>query len=196
MIRNRRKHERIPTGTPCKIRLGESVADGLVVDHSPFGLRVSGLHLLVLLVDQLVTVQVRTMAIKGRCRGISRNQDGTFQIGICRILDDLEEHRSLSILVNSFMQFGEDKAVCIPIRVIDDESLLIQLLDQPEAVVSREDVIQLTRPERLEELCDSEKLARMLRVYRIKESGNEFSDRAAVLDHEFGPAVKFAMAIQ
>lgn len=192
MIRNRRKHERIPTGTPCRIRLGDAVSDALIVDHSPTGLRVAGLQLLILMVDQVVTIQVQESAINGRCRTISRSDDGTFQVGICRILEDRDEDPD-SILLNSFMQFGDDKVICIPIEVVNKGQLLIKLLDQPEAVVDASEVVQLTRPERLEELCDSDKLKRMLTVYRLEPSGNEFSDRAAVLDYEFGPALKYAL---
>ena len=74
--------------------------------------------------------------------------------------------------------------------VTQDDDVQIKLINGKEFTVSRDQIFQLTRQERLEELCDDDTLAKVMQVYRLMDDANAFTSRTAVLDHEFGPAVR------
>lgn len=187
---NRRRSLRTNTsGISCVVRLGVGEDQGYVVDESDEGIRVGGLDLLVLFADQKVTVIHHESKVVGRCRVVSRDEDGLFQVGIFREPETFQENTQ-SLLLNSFMRFNEYNMVCVPIGVIDDRQIRIRFLDGKEFTVNREDIFQLTRPERMEELCDKDHLEAILQFYNLTSSKNEFTNREMVLNFEFGPPVR------
>jgi hypothetical protein len=189
MIREKRKSKRTKlTDSECIVGLGSGSAAGALLDVSNEGLRVGGLSLLVLLADQKVVVTMADETISGRCRTVTREPDGTFQIGILREPKDYIDE-SHSVLINSYLQFKGQKLVCIPIG-FDDHTVQVRLLSGEELTVANHQVVQLVREERLEELCDKDLLSHALLTNKIKASGNDFADRSKVLAHEFGPTIK------
>ncbi len=112
-----------------------------------------------------------------------------FQVGVFRETEGYEENPQ-SLLLNSFMSFNEHNLVCVPIDVIDERQIRIRFLDGKEFTVNREDIFQLTRAERMEELCDEDRLSAIMQFYSMANSNNEFTNREMVLNHEFGPPVR------
>ena len=187
---NRRKFLRLNTDRQqCNVRLGIGESAGFVVDESIEGLRIGGLDLLILFADQKVTVEYDGESIVGRCRSVSRGDGGYFEVGIHREGDDYTEDPK-SILQNTFMKFDGKSVTCVPMGVTQDDDVQIKLINGKEFTVSRDQIFQLTRQERLEELCDDDTLAKVMQVYRLMDDANAFTSRTAVLDHEFGPAVR------
>lgn len=187
---NRRKSLRTNTsGVPCVVRLGVGEDQATVIDESDEGIRIGGLDLLILFADQKVTVIHGDKKIVGRCRVVSRDEKGKFQVGVYRETETFQENPH-SLLLNSFMRFNEYNMVCVPIDVVDDRQIRIRFLDGKEFTVNREDVFQLTRSERMEELCDDDQLSAIMQFYSMTSSNNEFTNRETVLNHEFGPPVR------
>ncbi|MFK7768135.1 MAG: hypothetical protein AB8B55_13005 [Mariniblastus sp.] len=187
---NRRKFLRLNSDRQqCVVRLGIGESGGFVVDESIEGLRVGGLDLLILFADQKVMVEFNDETITGRCRGISRGEGGYFEVGIFRETADYVEDTE-SILLNSFMSFNGKNIAVVPIGIVGDDQLRIRLINGKEFTIDRDKVLQITRQERLEELCNDEALAGVMEVYRLMDSSNGFTNRASVLDHEFGPALR------
>lgn len=155
-----------------------------MIDTSTNGFKVGSLNLLMLFVDQKVDLQTESGTYSGRCRTVTRDADGTFQVGILRVEDDFEEDLS-SILINSFVQIDDQKLVCVPTS-FNENSVDVQLLNGECASVANDQFTQMTRQERLEELCDAECLSQALKVYDREATDNDFSDRTLVLNHEFG----------
>ena len=185
MIRNRRNSERMPAGsTRCSINIDSSVSDGVLIDTSSSGFKIGRLNLLMLFVDQKVELQTEHGTFLGRCRTVSRDSDGTFQVGILRVADDFVENLS-SILINSFVNIGDRRLVCVP-TAFEQNSVEVQLLNGERRSVASDQFTQMTRQERLEELCDADRLTQALSVHDRKATGNDFSDRTLVLNHEFG----------
>lgn len=186
---NKRKSERIsPIDSDCIFKIAGGSSDGLLIDKSEEGIRVGKLDLLILFADQQVVVETADEIIVGRCRCVSRQPDGTFQVGILREPEEFDDD-SDSILLNSFVHLGDDKVVCIP-SSIHEFTMQICLLNNEEIEVHVDQVEQLTREERLDELCDENCLAQAMISYEIEDTGNSFADRTTVLNHEFGPAIK------
>ena len=190
MHKNRRRSLRTNTSNvPCVVKLGVGEDQGIVVDESDEGIRIGGLDLLILFADQKVTVIYDGKEIVGRCRVVSRDQQGKFQVGVFRETECYVEDPQ-SLLLNSFMSFNEHHLVCVPIGVVDDQQIRIQFLDGKQFTVNRVDIFQMTREERIEELLDEDRLAAIMQFYSMTSSQNEFTNREMVLNHEFGPPVR------
>lgn len=186
MLRNRRKSERQPVSQiPCTIVINSVPAEGVILDLSNEGAKVSGIRVSLLFADQVVQVQTQDEAFIAQCRTVSRNQDGTFQIGLLRVNEQLPIP-SPTVLINSFVQNGDLSSVCLPLG-FEGNSIRVQLLDGQQVTLPQHQVVQLTRPERLEKLCDEDCLENALGAYGHPSSGNDFGDRTTVLNHEFGP---------
>lgn len=187
---NRRKFLRLNADRQqCIVRLGIGESGGFLIDESIEGLRVGGLDLLILFADQKVAVEINDELIVGRCRSVSRSDGGYFEVGIHRERDDYDGD-SQSLLLNSFMKFDGNSVTCVPLGLVGDDEVRIRLINGKEFTVMRNQIFQLTRQERLEELCDEEALAKVMQVYRLMDNDNGFTNRTSVLDHEFGPAVR------
>jgi hypothetical protein len=194
MNRNRRKSLRTHTSVkPCVVRLGIGEDQGFVIDESDEGIRIGGLDLLVLFADQKVTVLQDNRKVVGRCRVVLRDIDGLFQIGVYRETEPFAEDPQ-SLLLNSFMRDKEINRVCVPVDVVDEDHVRIRHLDGREFTVHRKELFQLTRSERMEELCDDDRLSAVMRLYSMTSSQNEFTNREMVLNHEFGPPVRSLLA--
>lgn len=186
MIRNRRQSERSPADqSRCVFNLGGNTTEGVLIDKSEGGIRVGGLSLLCLFANQRVEVETQEGNFSGPCRSVSRGLNGTFQVGVLTTGEDSEVELE-SILLNSYVQHEGQSFVCIPLAV-GEEEIDVQLLNGEEATVRADAVFQMTRQERLEDLCVEDSLKKSMKLYGKRRSGNEFVDRNFVLSHEFGP---------
>lgn len=189
MIRNRRKYSRTSPNDPyCVFALGQGFTDAKVINKSPEGIRVGDLDLMILFVDQQVIVECEGEAFYGRCRTVSRDSNGAFEVGILREPEGFVGN-SESILINSYVQLGDQQVVCIPTQM-EEQTIQITLLNNEQLSVHVNQVTQMTRQERLEELCDSGCLDKVMAVYGMACSGNDFTDQPLLLNHEFGPTVQ------
>ena len=79
MIANRRKYVRIKSNDcSCRFELDGCESAAVVVDESIEGIRISGVNLMRLSLDQKITIHHKGVTIAGRCRSISRNQMAHF----------------------------------------------------------------------------------------------------------------------
>jgi hypothetical protein len=187
MLRNRRISERQPVGQiPCTIVFNSVPAAGVVLDLSAEGAKVGGVRVSQLFADQVVQVQTPNAQFTAQCRTISRDDDGAFQIGLLKIQNQQLPSPSPTVLVNSFVKHDNLSSVCLPLG-FEDDLIRIQLLDGQQVLVSENQIEQLTRSERLENLCDKNCLESALDAYGQPCTGNDFVDRKTVLNHEFGP---------
>ena len=187
MIRNKRKSERfLPQDNQCIFKIAGGNSEGILLNKSEEGIRVGSLNLLILFADQQVVIEMENEVLVGRCRSVLREESGTFQVGILREPENFEDD-SDSILINSFVKLGEQKLVCVP-KSIEGQMIQVSLLNDEEVEVHMNQVMQMTREERLDELCDEDYLQAAIRTYELESQGNSFAERSLVLLHEFGPA--------
>ena len=190
MNENRRKFMRINTASAqCLVKLGVGESTGVVVNESIDGLRIGEMELLILVADQKVTVCYDEGVTYGRCRSVSRDPNGTFQIGIYRVTDDYVAETT-SILLNSFMRFDGCDVVCVPLAALSGNRIRIRLLDGSEFTVKREQLFALTREEREQELRQPAKLQKLIDVYSFMDNSRDWYGADDVLNHEFGPAIR------
>lgn len=186
VLRNRRKSERQPTNqVPCIIKINSVPAEGVLLDASAEGAKIGGILVSLLFADQVVEVQTPDDHFFGRCRTVHRDSDGLFQIGLLKTSDQSVEP-SPTVLINSFVQNSENKSVCVPLAV-EDDWIRVQLLDGQQMNVPAWQIVQMTREERLEELCNEPVLKQSLLTYDRPSTSNDFVDRTTILNHEFGP---------
>jgi hypothetical protein len=192
MSQNRRKFIRVDSGnTPCRVTIGASRSAAWLVNESIYGLCVGGLELMFLASDQQVIVEYESERITGRCRSAARDTDGKFQIGIFKSDEEPGENVS-QILINSYIDFGGCRIVCLPIQILDSQRVRIRLMDGKKFPVSRAKVIQLTRQERLTTLQeDSSELEKLLKVYSALDWGRVWMSENDILDQEFGVTDSF-----
>lgn len=175
-------------GTPCLVKIDGGRDVGILIDASDEGLRIGGLDLLILFADQVVTVDYDDQEFVGRCRVVSRDENWLFQVGVFQETESYQKsHRSL--LINSFFRAHNQSVVCAPLFVENEQKIRIQFLNGERANVRRTELIQLTRGERMEQLCDSRLLWSAMKFYSMDNSANEFTNRERVLNFEFGPPV-------
>lgn len=187
MLRNRRISPRQPAGQiPCTIVFNSVPAEGVVLDLSAEGAKVGGVRVSLLFADQVVHVQTPNAQFTAQCRTASRDNDGTFQIGLLKIQDQQFPNPSPTVLINSFVKNDNLSSVCLPLG-FEGDLIRIQLLDGRQVLVPEHQIEQLTRSERLEHLCDEDCLEGALEAYGQARTGNDFVDRKTVLNHEFGP---------
>ncbi len=190
MNENRRKFMRInASSVDCVVKLGVGESPGVLINESIDGLRIGEMELLILIADQKVTVCHDDGVTVGRCRSVSRNPNGTFQIGIYRVPDNYVGDAT-SILLNSFMRFDGCDVVCVPLAVMDDNRLRIRLINGVEFTVRREQLFQLTREEREQELRNPGKLQKLIEVYSFMDNSRDWYGADDVVNHEFGPPVQ------
>ncbi len=171
------------------VKLGVGESPGVLINESIDGLRIGEMELLILIADQKVTVCHDDGVTVGRCRSVSRNPNGTFQIGIYRVPDNYVGDAT-SILLNSFMRFDGCDVVCVPLAVMDDNRLRIRLINGVEFTVRREQLFQLTREEREQELRNPGKLQKLIEVYSFMDNSRDWYGADDVVNHEFGPPVQ------
>ncbi len=186
MSENRRKYIRIDSGNaPCTLQINGAAASAELANESIFGLCVGGIELMLLAADQPVTILYENEQIKGRCKSVSRDENGKFQIGIQKTDDDKESDRSL-ILVNTYMNFGGYHIVCLPIEMLPDDQVRIRLLDGKEFIVNRDQMIQFTRQEREANLRHPGMLQEILGIYTALNDNRCWYGESDILNHEFG----------
>lgn len=195
MSQNRRKFIRIDAGsTPCQITIGQDCSKAILVNESIYGLCVGGLDLMFLAADQQVIVEYESERIIGRCRSASKDANGSFQIGILKTEDDFKREVS-QILVNSFMDFGGCKIVCLPLGMQPDGQVRIRLIDGKEFSVEKCKIVQMTRPERQAEFTeDPSDLGRLLKIYSALDDSRNWTCEGDILDLEFGTANQPSLA--
>jgi len=138
-----------------------------------------------LLEDQPIEVYMEGENVIGRCRSISRDTDRLFRIGILKDEDSFEP--SNRILLNSYLEFNGCKIVCLPIRPVDKEKIVVRLLDGKEFVVSKSKLVQLTKDERLAELMSNrEKFQNICDIYSLMLYGSLYGSVGSILEQEFG----------
>ena len=191
LVVNRRKYGRIGIGNqPCLIRMDGAATQGYIIDESIGGIRVGGVPLLHLFINQNFTIEYDDTTISGFSRTVSRGSDGLFEIGLIRELES-NTTSSDAILINSFWEIDGVSFVCLPRNVIDEETLSISFPDGKEFQVPIQDVAQMTRDERSEYLLDAEIRKKVGQVYgTMYNNPTIFSDRRSILTHEFGIAAK------
>lgn len=190
MNENRRKFIRIDAGrAPCQIEIGGVRSDGYLINESIYGVCVGGLDLMFLGADQQVLIESENERIVGRCRSASKEGDGKFQIGILKS-EDNSEYGINRILINSYIEFGGARIVCIPLGRQPRDLVQIRLIDGKEFTVSRSKVVQMTRSERQNELNqDVSTLGRLLKIYAALTDDRSWHSVNEVLVQEFGPRV-------
>ena len=190
MYENRREFLRINAqDAKCVVKLGIGQSSGYVIDESISGIRVGGLELLMLIADQKVTVVHDGQSIVGRCRSVTRDENGLFRIGIFR---ESEAHLSepRSILLNSFMNLGGCDLVCLPLAVVDEHRIRVRLMDEKEFVVRRNQIFQLTRDEREKALRNHQTLTEISNIYSLMDDSRNWATVNDILLVEFGPPLK------
>ena len=160
--------------------------EGYIVDESIGGIRVGGVPLLHLFVDQKFTIQYDDVSITGLSRTVSRGKDGLFEIGLIRDQEDSPQS-SDATLINSFLEVDGVSLVCFPRNVIDQDTMSISLPDGKEFEVPIQDVQQMTRHERGEYLLDAEIRPKVGELYAaMYNNSSSFRDRRSILAHEYG----------
>ena len=164
-----------------------AATEGFIVNESIGGIRVGGVPLLHLFVNQPFTIEYDDLVVKGLSRTASRGEDGLFEIGLIRE-DDSKASSSESTLVNSFWEVDGISVVCFPRNIIDEQKMSISFPDGKEFEVLIEDVVQMTREERSEYLLDTKLRTKVGEVYSaLYKNQSLFGDRRAILAHEYGP---------
>ncbi len=192
MIANRRKYVRIKANrNPCQFELNGMESNCVVVDESIEGIRVSGLDLTRLSLDQKITIHYKGVTIIGRCRSISRNPDGTFRVGVFRESAEYE-HAHKAFLLNTFMRCNRFEIVCTVNETIGTDQLHVELLDGKTFVLDRDRVIKRTRTERhakLEAIVEDEEKFDELQAIYSSLTGKSFQEPEvdSILAQEFGP---------
>lgn len=164
-----------------------AATEGYLVDESIGGIRVGGVPLLHLFVNQPFTVEYEDIVVNGSSRTASRGENGLFEIGLVR---DSEEDTSASesTLVNSFWEVDGMTVICFPRRVIDDDHILISFPDGKEFKVRMDELTQMTREERSSYLLDADLRKKIGEFYAtIYNNRTLFNDRRSILSHEYGP---------
>ncbi len=188
MNSNRRQSIRISGGNaPCRVRLGDLETPARIVDESIHGLSVGGMNLLILFQDQSIQVEYEGQWIFGRCRSAARDSDGSIRVGILKC-DEPPQIAPIRILLNSYVEYGGHKLVCLPVSDMSSELVVIRFPDGKEFPINRNTLIQMTRYERLEELSsDVSKSESIQKIYRELITGKRFFGIEDVLEQEFGP---------
>ena len=191
LVVNRRKYGRIGIGDQsCAIHMNGEVTDGHIINESIGGIRIGGIPLLHLFMNQDFTIQYDDVSVTGLSRTVSRGKDDFFEIGLVRD-EHFDGSSSDATLVNSFWNVDGVSFVCFPRSIVDEETMLISFPDGKEFEVPIEDVVQMTRDERGEYLLDAEIRAKVGEVYAaLYSNSNMFGDRISILNHEFGPEPK------
>jgi hypothetical protein len=190
MISNRRCYTRMSSQpVPCTFEMGGTPGIAWVVDEAIGGIRISGLQLRRLSLDQKITVHFDDQTVVGRCRSVTRNSDGTFSVGIYRDAS-ATEHEHQSFLLTTFTRLNEFDVVCSICSRPSQDELEVKLLDGKSFVLHRSRVVELTRSERLMALSDEgnegSELANVTAIYSSMAVGQELMEVESVLDHEFG----------
>lgn len=186
MNENRRQSIRISGGhLPCQVIINGTCGSGVVIDESIHGLSVGRLDLVILLQDQPIEVKLENEHVIGKCRSVARDDAGLFRVGIRK--QDEPQPPSNNILLNSYMNFGGCNVVCLPIKVVDEEHLLIRLLDGKEFAVTKNQLKQLTRAERTAELKQDRQLFEQIRsIYAAMSPGLILGSVDRIIEQEFG----------
>lgn len=165
-----------------------ATTEGFVIDESIGGIRVGGVPLLHLFINQPFSIEYDDLAIGCRSRTVSRGDDGLFQIGLIRDGEKLEDPSSECTLVNSFWKVDGITIVCFPRNIIDEKNMTISFPDGKEFQVPIEDVTQMTRDERGDYLLDAELRNKIAEIYSAMYNNQSlFTDRRSILTHEYGP---------
>ena len=188
MNSNRRQSIRISGGNaPCRVRLEESETPAHIIDESIHGLSVGGLNLLILFQDQTIQVEYEGQWIFGRCRSAARDSVGSIRVGILKC-DEPSQVAPIRILLNSYIEYGGHKLVCLPVSEMPNEQVVIRFPDGKEFPVNRNTLTQMTRYERLEELSShASRIESTQKIYRALIPGRPFLGIEDILEQEFGP---------
>jgi hypothetical protein len=189
MNQNRRKFIRISAdGTNCQVTIGQRCSPASLINESIYGLCVGGLDLMFLALDQPVIVKYEDQEIVGRCRSASKDSNGAFQIGILKSENDFKSDVQ-EILINSYMDFGGHKIVCLPLGMQPDGKVKIRLIDGKEFDVDKSKITQMTRAERKAQLNDGpDDLGKYFKIYSVLSDRRFFSNETDILEIEFGMA--------
>lgn len=191
LVVNRRKYGRIGIGDQtCLVRMNGAATEGYIINESIGGIRVGGVPLLHLFVNQKFTIEYDDISVTGFSQTASRGEDGLFEIGLSRE-EELEPTSSEATLINSFWVVDGVSFVCFPRNIIDQDTMSISFPDGKEFEVPIEDVIQMTQDERSEYLLDAEVRGKVSELYAaMYRNSSMFSDRRSILTHEYGLGLK------
>jgi hypothetical protein len=194
MIANRRKYVRIKSDEcSCEFELDGNESTAVVVDESIEGIRISGVNLTRLSLDQPITIQHKGVTIVGRCRSISRNRNGSYRVGVLRA-SAAYVHKHKSFILNTFMRCSKFAIACTINETLGSDQLHVELLDGKTFVLDRDRVVKKTRDQRraqLHRIAENEEKFDEIKAIYASMTGADFEEAGPdeVLDQEFGAPI-------
>lgn len=179
----------------CQVKLGQETYESKLLDESIGGVRVGSVPLLALSLNQPVEVTYETEVVKGVCRGVAREAENLYSIGIRREeAKPMDDDSANAMLLNTFMQFSGCDLLCIPVASVNANKVRVMMLGGRQFDVDRSKLYSMTRQERVEKLCSEQNYNNILQVYQLPLTNNAFDARDTIINQEFGPIGQFSLA--